>query len=61
MKTDINAQAYKKNGSEIGVLISELFTRSTARITHPSKSPSCRTIYRTQRVQTKIKSFAVFT
>ena len=37
MKTGINAQAYKKNGSEIGVLISELFTRSTARITHPSK------------------------
>ena len=37
MKTGINAQAYKKNGSGIGVLISELFTRSTARITHPSK------------------------
>jgi len=36
MKAVINALAYKKNGSGIGALISELFIRSTARTNHPS-------------------------
>lgn len=61
MKTGINAQAYKKNGSGIGVLISELFTRSTARITHPSKITLLQDDLSDTEGQTKTKSFAVFT
>lgn len=37
MNVVINTLAYKKNGSGIGALISELFIRSTTHAKHPSQ------------------------